>query len=89
KYEGIPTLVVEVLSPSNRGKDMAIKLSLYMKSGIKEYWVVNLENKSILQYSFSPERDIEGLTSLGEGETIESSAFAGLEISLANIFAEI
>jgi Uma2 family endonuclease len=89
KYEGIPTLVVEILSPSTKGKDMVTKLNLYMKSGVSEYWVVNLENKSILQYSFSPERDVDSLKSLGEEDTIESSAFAGLKISLGDIFAEI
>ncbi|MBA1334934.1 MAG: hypothetical protein HPY66_0555 [Firmicutes bacterium] len=89
KYEGIPTLIVEVLSPSTKGKDMVAKLSLYMKSGVSEYWIVNLENKSILQYSFSQERDIEGLTSLREGDTIKSTAFEGLEIPLRDIFAEI
>lgn len=89
KYEGIPTLLVEVLSPSTKGKDMVIKLNLYMKSGIMEYWIVNLESKSILQYSFSPERDIENLKTWGEAETIKSSFFAGLEISLGDIFAEI
>ncbi|MDD2619774.1 MAG: type II toxin-antitoxin system prevent-host-death family antitoxin [Syntrophomonadaceae bacterium] len=89
KYEGIPTLVVEVLSPSTKGKDMVIKLNLYMKSGILEYWVVNLENKSILQYSFSPERDIDNLKTFEDGETIKSSAFAGLEITLKDVFAEI
>ena len=89
KYEGIPTLVVEVLSPSNKGKDMAIKLNLYMKSGVSEYWVVNMENKSILQYSFSPERNIESLKSLKVEETIESSVFAELKIPLGDIFVEI
>lgn len=89
KYEGIPTLVVEVLSPSNRGKDMAIKLNLYMKSGIEEYWVVNLESKTILQYSFSPERDIESVQSLREEDTIESTVFTGLKIALGDVFAEI
>ncbi|MEA4925425.1 MAG: type II toxin-antitoxin system prevent-host-death family antitoxin [Syntrophomonadaceae bacterium] len=89
KYEGIPSLVVEVLSPSTKGKDLAAKLNLYMKSGVLEYWVVNLENKSVLQYSFSPERDIENLSSLGEGEIIESTAFNGLKIVLEDIFTEI
>jgi prevent-host-death family protein len=89
KYEGIPTLVVEVLSPSNKGKDMAIKLNLYMKSGVSEYWVVNPENKSILQYSFSPERNIESLKSLKVEDTIESSVFPELKIPLADIFADI
>ena len=89
KYEGIPTLVVEVLSPSTKGKDMVTKLNLYMKSGILEYWVVNLENKSILQYSFSPEKDIDSFKNYGEGETIKSSFFDGLEISLGDAFSEI
>lgn len=89
KYEGIPALVVEVLSPSTKGKDMVTKLNLYMKSGVLEYWVVNVENRSVLQYSFSAERDIESFKSLGEDDTIGSSAFTGLKISLGDIFAEI
>jgi len=89
RYEGIPTLVVEVLSPSTKGKDLAAKLNLYMKSGVPEYWVVNLENKSILQYSFSLARDIDSLTSISEGETIKSTFFAGLKISLGDVFSEI
>ncbi len=89
KYEGIPSLVVEVLSPSTKGKDLAAKLNLYMKSGVLEYWVVNLENQSVLQYSFSPERDIENLRNLGEKDAIESTAFDGLKIVLEDIFTEI
>ncbi|MEN6325337.1 MAG: Uma2 family endonuclease, partial [Syntrophomonas sp.] len=89
KYEGVPALVVEVLSQSTKGKDMVVKLNLYMKSGIKEYWVVDLEKKSILQYSFSPERDIENLKIFEEEETIESTVFSGLKISLVDIFSEI
>ena len=49
RYEGIPTLIVEVLSPSTRGKDMAIKLQLYMKSGVAEYWIVDVEKKTVVQ----------------------------------------
>jgi len=89
KYEGIPTLVVEVLSPSTKTKDLVAKLNLYMKSGVLEYWVVILENKSILQYSFSKERDIDCLQSCQQGDTIQSTVFPDLEISLPDIFSEI
>ncbi|HBF39517.1 MAG TPA: prevent-host-death protein [Firmicutes bacterium] len=88
KYEGIPTLVVEVLSPSTKGKDMVVKLNLYMKSGIREYWVADLENKSIFQYSFSPERDIVSLKNIKEGDTVQSTAFERLELSINEVFAE-
>ncbi|AFV03420.1 MULTISPECIES: type II toxin-antitoxin system prevent-host-death family antitoxin [Dehalobacter] len=89
KYEGIPTLAVEVLSPSTKAKDLVAKLNLYMKSGVLEYWVVNLENKSILQYSFSEERDINYPQSYQQGDTIQSTVFPGLEILLPDIFSEI
>lgn len=89
KYEGIPALIVEVLSPSTKGKDMVTKLNLYMKSGILEYWIVDLESKSITQYSFSQERDIDSLNTLKEEDTIKSTHFEYLEISLRDIFAEI
>jgi len=89
KYEGIPTLIVEVLSPSTRGKDMAAKLHLYMKSGVLEYWIVDLENQSIAQYSFSPDRDIESFKSYKDEDTIQSTVFNGLELSLKEIFTDI
>jgi Uma2 family endonuclease len=89
KYEGIPSLVVEVLSPSTKTKDMVKKLDLYMRSGVAEYWIVNLENRSISQYSFSANRDVEDYKNLKEEDTIESSYFSGLRIPLRDIFAEI
>ncbi|MEW6624940.1 MAG: type II toxin-antitoxin system Phd/YefM family antitoxin [Bacillota bacterium] len=89
KYEGIPTLVVEVLSPSTKGKDMVTKLNLYMKSGVLEYWIVNLESKSIIQYSFSQTKEIVSFKSLEEGDTIQSTVFEGLKIPLEDIFSEI
>ncbi|HEX3043712.1 MAG TPA: type II toxin-antitoxin system prevent-host-death family antitoxin [Bacillota bacterium] len=88
KYEGIPTLIVEVLSPSTKGKDMVTKLNLYMKSGVREYWIIDLENKGIIQYSFSPERDLDSLQNLREEDTIHSSVFEGLTIPLSDIFHE-
>jgi Uma2 family endonuclease len=89
KYEGVPTLIVEVLSPATKGKDMVTKLNLYMKSGVLEYWIVDLESKSMLQYSFSQERNIESLNNLKEGDTVKSTVFESLAIPLKAIFAGI
>ena len=52
RYEGIPTLVVEVLSPSTKSKDMVAKLNLYMKSGVSEYWIVDIKVKQSLNTPF-------------------------------------
>ena len=86
KYMGVPTLIVEVLSPSTKGKDMVAKLNLYMKSGVREYWIVDLEKKNIYQYTFSDERDITGLNAFREGDTITSPVFLGLEIGIDDVF---
>ncbi len=56
RYSGIPTLVAEVLSPSTRSRDMLDKLNTFMRSGCKEYWIIDVRNKRLLQYSF---RDYE------------------------------
>jgi Uma2 family endonuclease len=89
RYEGIPTLVVEVLSLSTKGKDMVVKLNLYMKSGVLEYWVVDPDNKNILQYSFSGGRDILSLNYGKKGDTVKSAVFEGLEIPVNDLFAEM
>ena len=86
KYEGIPTLIVEVLSPSTKGKDMATKLHLYMRSGVAEYWIADPENKRIIQYSFTEEKEVESLNLVKTGETIKSTVFEGLEIAVQDLF---
>jgi len=86
RYEGIPTLIVEVLSPTTKGKDLATKLHLYMKSGVAEYWIVDPDRKRISQYIFTPDRDIDHLQAVAAGGTIESAVFQGLVVCLGEIW---
>jgi Uma2 family endonuclease len=43
----IPTLIVEILSPSTRRRDRLQKRSLYMDAGVSEYWMVDSERREI------------------------------------------
>jgi prevent-host-death family protein len=52
KYNGIPALVIEVLSETTRNKDMLKKLNLYMCGGVKEYWIVNPWSGEVYIYAF-------------------------------------
>ena len=45
--EGIPDLIVEVLSPSNREHDIETKRNLYELAGLREYWLVDAEAETI------------------------------------------
>ena len=39
--KGAPDLVVEILSPSTAHRDRGIKLDLYARRGVREYWIVD------------------------------------------------
>ena len=50
---GGPDMVVEVLSPSTRRKDMTLKLHKYASRGVREYWIIDPDKKQIIVYEFS------------------------------------
>jgi len=50
---GVPDFIVEVLSPSTKKKDMIIKLNKYKEAGVKEYWMVDPDEKIVYIYDFS------------------------------------
>ena len=49
-YEGIPDLLVEILSPSNNKHDLVTKKNLYEKFGVKEYWIIDPTSKESIVY---------------------------------------
>jgi prevent-host-death family protein len=85
KYQGVPTLVVEVLSRSTRSKDMLKKLELYMQTGVKEYWMADPDKKEVTVFSFEKNDITERDTYIGD-MVVKSKVFKGLEARLADIF---
>ena len=47
---GAPDWIVEITSPSNSSHDYIRKLNLYADSGVREYWIVHPDKKSIYVY---------------------------------------
>jgi Uma2 family endonuclease len=48
EFEGVPDLVVEVLSPSNRRYDLRDKRLIYREAGVGEVWFIDGELRQIL-----------------------------------------
>jgi Uma2 family endonuclease len=46
--QGAPALVVEILSPGTRRRDETIKRRLFERGGVREYWLVDPRNQSIV-----------------------------------------
>jgi Uma2 family endonuclease len=83
---GAPDLAAEILSPSNTAIEMERKFKLYRQAGVREYWVIDPENKGVTAYCFS---DGEILTrTYGAKDTAPVTIFPGLHIELESVFAE-
>ena len=52
-FEGAPTLVIEVLSPSTAGLDRDRKMRLYAEHGVPYYWIVDPETRSIEAFALA------------------------------------
>jgi len=89
KYKGIPTLVVEVLSPSTRRKDLAIKLGLYLECGVKEYWVVDPRKRLVMVYALENQEIADYRTFIAVADdSAQSFIFDGLRVPLRDLFPD-
>jgi Uma2 family endonuclease len=48
EFEGVPDLLVEVLSPSNRRYDLHDKRRIYREAGVPEVWFIDSEFRQII-----------------------------------------
>lgn len=82
---GAPDFVLEVTSPSTRRKDCIKKLVKYEAAGVKEYWILDPDRKSMIVYDFQEgAEDIPRIHGLEE-EVPVNLYQGGLQINLANI----
>ena len=86
--EGPPDLVIEVLSPSNRGHDLLTKRALYGRGGVREYWIVDPDTRTIEILAL--DRDALHVVQSGlEHDTIFSPVLGNASIPISAIFARI
>jgi Uma2 family endonuclease len=56
---GPPDLAVEVLSRSTRSRDKTRKLSLYERTGVREYWMIDPQKESMEMYRRAGDRLVQ------------------------------
>jgi len=83
---GAPDFVAEILSPSNTAIEMHRKFNLYRDAGVREYWVIDGEGKSVAVHLFDGQTTVT--RSYGEKDRPELAALPGLCIELKPVFDE-
>jgi Uma2 family endonuclease len=80
----VPDLVVEVLSPSTQANDRGVKFDDYERSGVREYWLVDPEQRTVEVYHAEGQRFVLR-TASGSGR-LESQVLAGFQVEVASLF---
>jgi Uma2 family endonuclease len=83
--QGPPDLVVEILSPSTSQRDLGIKRNLYAKYGVREYWVVDPNSKTIEVLSLT-EAGYRTEAIVPRTGRLSTGLFPDLDLNLTEIF---
>ncbi len=83
---GAPDLVVEILSKGTASKDRAEKFTVYAKYGVKEYWIIDADLKTLELYVHEHEQLVLKHI-FKHNETLNSYLLEGLKVELSNIFS--
>lgn len=83
-----PELVVEVLSPgsANERRDREIKLSLYSRRGVDEYWIVDWRARTVEVYR-RRESALQLVGALSNEDTLTSPLLPGFSCPIASLWA--
>lgn len=87
KLHSAPELVVEVLSPgrANERRDREVKLGLYSRRGVEEYWIVDWRQRQIDVYRRSG-LALHLISTLQEENKLETPLLPGFSLPLATLF---
>ncbi len=83
--EGVPTLVIEIISPSNSYIDRNRKKKKYLEFGVSEFWIVDPGNKTLEIYTpqTGPDSPLYYLAEEGE---VTSGIFPGMKLKISDLF---
>jgi Uma2 family endonuclease len=79
--EAVPDLVIEVQSPATRGNDLGAKRQQYLRAGVRELWLADPGDRSVLCVDAAGERR------LARTDMLESpDLLPGFGVAVADLF---
>ena len=84
---GAPDMAIEIISPSSVTHDTVKKHALYLKSGVKEFWIVDPETQTVVTHILSGNTYKRTVyTSL---DKVPVYVLKGLVVDLGEVFEEL
>lgn len=94
KYEknyvkGAPDFIIEIASPTNLMHDRFKKYTIYQKYAVKEYWIIEPNDRKIFTFVYDDEREIYWtFKEYNITDDVPVSSFKGLKIKLADFYKQ-
>jgi len=84
RCNGVPDMTIEILSPSTSKRDLLTKLIKYQNAGVREYWIVDPDEKAVNVHILENGRYV--INSYESNETIAVTVLDGCNIILSEVF---
>lgn len=87
KLQAAPDLMIEVLSPGahNERRDRKLKLELYSLYGVREYWIVSWQSRSVTVYR-REQAVLNLIATRGADDALESPLLPGFRCAVRDLF---
>lgn len=86
---GAPDIVVEILSPGNNKVELQNKYEVYEEAGVKEYWIIQPEEKTFFKYVLDESGQYQPTRLLTLGDEVTSTILPGFALNLDEVFADL
>ena len=84
---GAPDMIIEIVSPKNADHDIKYKFKIYENHGVKEYWIVNPNDKNVNVFTFDEKGKYQLVGMYAGDDKIPVNIFDGnLKVDLTEIF---
>ena len=85
-FEGVPDLVVEILSPRTRHRDRTVKYKAYQDAGVPEYWLIDPDAQTVVVYVLERGKGYVEWVRGGIGDVVWSSVLTGFRLKVSALF---
>jgi len=86
-FELVPDWVCEILSPTTKRADRALKMPHYAREGVAHLWLVDPDVHTLEVYSLQDDRHWLLLTILKEDDEVRQPPFEAVRFSLGSLWA--